>query len=366
MDDVAYMRQAVALARRGTGWTAPNPLVGAVVVKDGKVIGRGYHARCGGLHAERAALADCTVSPRGATMYVTLEPCCHQGRQPPCTDAILAAGIARVVVGSDDPNPLVAGKGLEILRRGGVEVVSGVLREACDALNPVFFHFIRTKRPYVVMKYAMTMDGKIATRTGASRWITGEAARRRVHRDRHRYTAIMAGVGTVLADDPVLNCRIKGGKNPVRIICDTHLRTPLTSQIVRTAGEIPTILATCAEPSLYGPYLDAHCQVWTLPERDGHVDLDALMDRLGSAGIDSVLLEGGGTLNWAALESGIVQRVQAYVAPKLFGGDAKSPVEGQGVALPDQAVALKNTRILRVGEDILLESEVDGSVYGNR
>ena len=366
MDDVAYMRQAVALARRGTGWTAPNPLVGAVVVKDGKVIGRGYHARCGGLHAERAALADCTASPRGATMYVTLEPCCHQGRQPPCTDAILAAGIARVVVGSDDPNPLVAGKGLEILRRGGVEVVSGVLREACDALNPVFFHFIRTKRPYVVMKYAMTMDGKIATRTGASRWITGEAARRRVHRDRHRYTAIMAGVGTVLADDPMLNCRIKGGKNPVRIICDTHLRTPLTSQIVRTAGEIPTILATCAEPSLYGPYLDAHCQVWTLPERDGHVDLDALMDRLGSAGIDSVLLEGGGTLNWAALESGIVQRVQAYVAPKLFGGDAKSPVEGQGVALPDQAVALKNTRILRVGEDILLESEVDGSVYGNR
>ncbi len=366
MDDVAYMRQAVALARRGTGWTAPNPLVGAVVVKDGKVIGRGYHARCGGLHAERAALADCTVSPRGATMYVTLEPCCHQGRQPPCTDAILAAGIARVVVGSDDPNPLVAGKGLEILRRGGVEVVSGVLREACDALNPVFFHFIRTKRPYVVMKYAMTMDGKIATRTGASRWITGEAARRRVHRDRHRYTAIMAGVGTVLADDPMLNCRIKGGKNPVRIICDTHLRTPLTSQIVRTAGEIPTILATCAEPSLYGPYLDAHCQVWTLPERDAHVDLDALMDRLGSAGIDSVLLEGGGTLNWAALESGIVQRVQAYVAPKLFGGDAKSPVEGQGVALQDQAVALKNTRISRVGEDILLESEVDGSVYGNR
>lgn len=366
MDDVAYMRQAVALARRGTGWTAPNPLVGAVVVKDGKVIGRGYHARCGGLHAERAALADCTVSPRGATMYVTLEPCCHQGRQPPCTDAILAAGIARVVVGSDDPNPLVAGKGLEILRRGGVEVVSGVLREACDALNPVFFHFIRTRRPYVVMKYAMTMDGKIATRTGASRWITGEAARRRVHRDRHRYTAIMAGVGTVLADDPMLNCRMKGGKNPVRIICDSHLRTPLTSQIVRTAGEIPTILATCTEPSLYGPYLDAHCQVWTLPERDGRVDLDALMDRLGSAGIDSVLLEGGGTLNWAALESGIVQRVQAYVAPKLFGGDAKSPVEGQGVALPDQAVALKNTRILRVGEDILLESEVDGSVYGNR
>ena len=366
MDDFVYMRQAVALARRGTGWTAPNPLVGAVVVKDGAVIGRGYHARCGGLHAERAALADCTASPRGATMYVTLEPCCHQGRQPPCTDAILAAGIARVVVGSDDPNPLVAGRGLELLRANGVEVETGVLRTECDALNDVFFHYIRTKRPYVVMKYAMTMDGKIATRTGASRWITGEAARRRVHRDRHRYTAIMAGVGTVLADDPMLNCRIKGCKNPVRIICDTRLRTPLTSQIVRTAGEIPTILATCADPSLYGPYLDARCQVWTLPEKDGHVDLCSLMEQLGVAEIDSVLLEGGGTLNWAALASGIVQRVQAYVAPKLFGGDAKSPVEGQGVALPDQAVALKHTRVIRVGEDILLESEVDTDVHGNR
>ena len=367
MDDFAYMRQAVALARRGTGWTAPNPLVGAVVVKDGTVIGRGYHARCGDLHAERAALADCTVSPRGATMYVTLEPCCHQGRQPPCTEAILAAGIARVVVGSDDPNPLVAGKGLELLRTHGVEVVTGVLRAECDALNAVFFHYIRTKRPYVVMKYAMTMDGKIATRTGASRWITGEAARRRVHRDRHRYTAIMAGVGTVLADDPMLNCRIKGCKDPVRIICDTRLRTPLTSQIVRTAGEIPTILATCADPPLYGPYLDALCQVWTLPEKDGHVDLCALMERLGAAEIDSVLLEGGGTLNWAALESGIVQRVQAYIAPKLFGGAAaKSPVAGEGVALPDQAVALKHTRVIRVGQDILLESEVDTDVHGNR
>ena len=366
MEDLDHMRLAVELAKRGTGWTAPNPLVGAVLVKDGTIIGQGWHAKCGELHAERHALQNCTASPRGATLYVTLEPCCHQGRQPPCTDAILEAGIARVVVGSSDPNPLVAGKGLELLRSRGVEVESGVLKSECDALNPVFFHFIQTRRPYVVMKYAMTMDGKIATRTGASRWITGEAARRRVHRDRHRYTAIMAGVGTVLADDPMLNCRIRGCKNPVRIICDTHLRTPLTSQIVRTAGEIPTILATCAEPSLYGPYLDARCQVWTLPERDGHVDLFALMDRLGSAGIDSVLLEGGGTLNWAALASGIVQRVQAYIAPKLFGGDAKSPVEGQGVALPDQAVALKNTRIIRVGEDILLESEVDGSVYGDR
>jgi len=215
-------------------------MVGAVLVKDGEIIGQGWHTRCGELHAEREALKACTQSPAGATLYVTLEPCCHQGRQPPCTQAILDAGIARVVVGSDDPNPLVAGEGLNILREHGIEVEIGVCKEACDALNQVFFHFITTRRPYMVLKYAMTMDGKIATRTGASQWVTGEAARRRVHEDRHRYRAIMAGVGTVLADDPLLTCRMEGGRNPIRVICDTQLRTPLESQIVRTAGEVPT------------------------------------------------------------------------------------------------------------------------------
>ena len=218
------------------------------------------------------------------------------------------------------------------------------------------------------MKYAMTLDGKIATRTGASQWITGEAARSRVHQDRHRYAAIMVGVGTVLADDPLLTCRMEGGRNPVRVICDTHLRTPLESQIVRTAGEIPTILAVGEAASAQAaPYRDAGCQVWVLPERDGHVDLSALMERLGAAEIDSVLLEGGGTLNWAALESGIVQRVQAYIAPKLFGGrDAKSPVAGLGVELPAQAVGLKNITVTPIGEDFLLESEVDTDVHRNR
>ena len=293
MEDLDHMRLAVELAKRGTGWTAPNPLVGAVLVKDGTIIGQGWHAKCGELHAERHALQNCTASPRGATLYVTLEPCCHQGRQPPCTEAILAAGIRRVVVGSMDPNPLVAGKGVELLRTHGVEVETGVLREQCDALNPVFFHYIRTKRPYVVMKYAMTMDGKIATRTGASQWITGEEARQRVHQDRHRYTAIMAGVGTVLTDDPLLTCRMEGGKNPVRIICDTHLRTPLESRIVRTAREVPTILAVCGQRNRYAPYEAAGCRVWDLPCRAGHVDLETLMERLGAEQIDSVLLEGG-------------------------------------------------------------------------
>ncbi|MCF2661920.1 bifunctional diaminohydroxyphosphoribosylaminopyrimidine deaminase/5-amino-6-(5-phosphoribosylamino)uracil reductase RibD [Pseudoflavonifractor phocaeensis] len=368
MTDLYYMRRALELAERGRGWTSPNPMVGAVLVREGRIIGQGWHVRCGELHAERHALKNCTESPKGATMYVTLEPCCHQGRQPPCTDAILEAGIARVVVGSGDPNPLVAGKGLDILRSHGVEVETGVLEEECRALNRVFFHYIQTKRPYVTMKYAMTLDGKIATRTGASQWITGEEARGQVHRDRHFHTGIMVGIGTVLADDPLLTCRMEGGKDPVRIICDTRLRTPLDSRIVRTAEEVLTVIATCcADPARRAPYEAAGCRGLVLPERGGHVDLTALMERLGQMGIDSVLLEGGGTLNWVALESGIVQRVQAYIAPKLFGGGtAKSPVEGLGVETPAQAVRLKNTTVTPVGEDFLLEGDVDTDVYRNR
>lgn len=367
MSDREYMALAVSLAERGRGWTSPNPVVGAVLVKEGRIIGQGWHRRCGGLHAEREALADCRESPAGATLYVTLEPCCHQGRQPPCTDAILASGITRVVVGSPDPNPLVAGGGVELLRSRGVTVETGVLQAECDALNPAFFHYIRTKRPYVTMKYAMTLDGKIATYTGASRWITGEAARRRVHRDRHANAAILAGAGTVLADDPLLNCRMEGGRNPLRVICDTRLRTPPDSRIVRTAGEIPTLLAVGPEAAeRAAPYEAAGCEVCVLPLREGHVDLAALMDLLGAREVDSVLLEGGGTLNWSMLEAGLVQRVQAYIAPKLFGGaEAKSPVGGLGAALPDQAVGLRGLRVTAVGEDILLEGEIDGDVYRN-
>ena len=368
MTDETYMRRAIVLAERGAGWTSPNPMVGAVIVKDGRIIGEGWHRRYGEAHAERNALQSCTESPVGAVLYVTLEPCCHHGKQPPCTDAILEAGIRRVAVGSGDPNPLVVGKGVELLRSHGVTVDTGVLKEECDALNPVFFHFIQTKRPYVVMKYAMTMDGKIATRTGDSRWITGEAARQRVHQDRHRYSAIMAGVGTVLADDPLLTCRMEGGKNPVRIICDSHLRTPPDSRVVRTAREVPTILAAAAPPPERRKALeDAGCQVWDLPGPEGRVDLNALMDRLGARGIDSVLLEGGGTLNWAALHSGIVQKVQAYIAPKLFGGTAaKSPIAGLGVETPAQAVRLVRTTVTQIGEDFLLESEVETDVHGDR
>lgn len=365
MNDQEYMRQALALAERGRGWTSPNPMVGAVIVKDGRVIGEGWHERYGDLHAERNALKHATESVEGATMYVTLEPCCHHGKQPPCTEAIIAAGIHRVVVGSADPNPLVAGKGVAILRSHGISVTENVLRAECDALNEVFLHYIRHKQPFVVMKAAMTLDGKIATHTGASRWVTGEEARAHGHALRHRYAAIMVGVGTVLADDPQLTCRLPGGRNPLRIVCDTHLRTPLDAKLVQTANETPVLIATCeTAPEKRAPYEEAGCKVWVLPEHAGHVDLAALMQRLGEEGIDSVLLEGGGTLNWAALEAGIVQKVYSYVAPKLFGGrDAKTPVEGAGIDTPDEAAQLRITEITRLGEDILIESEVTGHVH---
>lgn len=361
MTDQTYMQMALDLARQGWGWTSPNPMVGAVLVKDGRIIGQGYHSRCGDLHAERAALAACTEDPKGSTLYVTLEPCCHHGRQPPCTEAILEAGIARVVVGSGDPNPQVAGKGLGVLRASGVQVTEGVLEAECRALNDVFFHFISTGRPYAVLKYAMTLDGKLAAYTGASQWITGEEARRHVHQSRGRYRAILVGVGTVLADDPQLTCRIPGGRNPLRIVCDTHLSTPLTAQVVRTAREVPTILATCvADPQAKAPYEDAGCRVLTLPEREKKVDLNALWETLGREGVDSILLEGGSALHWSALEQGLVNKVQAYLAPKLLGGStAKSPIGGQGFPHPDLAVRLKSPVLTRLGDDFLIESEVD-------
>lgn len=360
MTDNEYMARALQLAQRGLGWVSPNPMVGAVIVKDGAIIAEGWHHKCGDLHAERDALKNCTADPRGAAIYVTLEPCCHHGRQPPCTEAIIEAGIKRVIIGSGDPNPLVAGKGLEILREHGIEVTEHVLEDECRALNEVFFHYIQTKTPFVAMKYAMTADGKIAAYTGKSKWISGEESRAHVQTLRHRYRGIMVGLGTVLADDPMLNCRMPEGRNPVRIVCDTKLRTPLGTKLVQTAKDIPTIIATCCtDEEAQKSYLDAACEIISLPEFNGHIDMKALMNELGKREIDSVLLEGGGTLNWSALEAGIVNKVYTYIAPKIFGGaGAKSPVGGQGFPSPAEAVMLKTQSVSRLGDDILIESEV--------
>lgn len=368
MAEEQFMKRAIELAKQGAGWTAPNPLVGAVVVKNGRVIGEGYHRKYGELHAERNALAACTEDPAGATLYVTLEPCCHYGKTPPCTEIIIEKKIAKVVIGSRDPNPKVAGKGARILREHGIEVVEDYMREACDALNPVFFHYITTKTPYVVLKFAMTLDGKIATRTGASKWITGEAARNHVHQLRSRYAGILAGIGTVLEDDPMLNCRIDGAHQPLRIILDSHLRIPMGSRLVRSAKEYP-LLVVCNESarereegaSRIQKLEEAGAKVWTLPEKNGHPDLNVLMQRLGEEKIDSVLIEGGGTVNEAALKAHIVHHVYAYIAPKIFGGeDAKTPVEGSGIRLPQECAKLRLAKITVLLNDMLLEYDVEG------
>lgn len=357
MTEQDYMRRAIDLARKGTGFTNPNPLVGAVIVKEGRIIGEGYHERYGELHAERNAIRHLTESAEGASIYVTLEPCCHYGKTPPCTEAIIENRIARVVIGSRDPNPLVSGKGAAILRAHGIEVVEDFLREECDQLNPVFFHYISTRTPYVVMKYAMTADGKIATKTGASKWITGPEARQEVMKLRHKYRGIMVGIGTVLADDPTLNCRIPGFKSPVRIICDSRLRIPLDSNICKTAGQYRTIVAYAEGEEEKHAQLEA-CGVSCVQVSDtkGRVDLEKLMVYLGEKEkIDSILLEGGGSLNESALKAGIVKEVYAFLAPKIFGGGkGTSPVEGEGVELPSEAYRLDFQSAKQIGKDLMI------------
>lgn len=383
--DESFMRRALDLARNGYGWTNPNPMVGAVIVKDGRIIGEGWHTKCGNLHAEREAFAHCAEDPRGATLYVTLEPCCHWGKTPPCTEAIIGNNIARVVVGAPDPNPLVAGEGVRQLREAGIEVAEKVLLQECLDINKVFFHYIQTKLPYVIVKYAMTLDGKIATKTGASQWITGESARAHVHTQRHRFSAIMVGIGTVLSDDPMLTARLGESKdliaswktesefmedpfpddvlsnNPVRIILDSSLRIPLHAKLVATAKEIPTIIATLSTDEKRVAKLQAHgCDVIVTRSCNGKVDLQDLMEQLGQRGIDSVYVEGGATVHAALIESGLVDEVHAYVAPKIFGGrQAPDPVGGEGVEIPAEALQFSKVATKQLGQDVLFECEVN-------
>ena len=352
--DKKYMERAIELAKKGAGAVNPNPLVGAVIVKDGRVIGEGYHAQYGGLHAERQALENVTESPAGAELYVTLEPCNHTGKQPPCTDAILEAKIKRVYIGSDDPNPLVCGKGVWRLRSAGVEVITHVMKDECDALNKPFFHYITHKTPYIIYKYAMTMDGKICTSTGKSRWISNEASRKAIHVLRDKCTAIMVGIGTVLADDPMLNCRIEGGHDPIRIICDSHLRIPMDCNIVNTANEIKTYVAALKEienekKDKINALKDAGIGTLLLPADDfGHIDVNALVMQLGRMEIDSLLLEGGGQLGWSMFREDLIDEVYTLISPKVFGGTGASPVGGEGIDEVENAAhfTLSDTRIL--------------------
>ncbi len=365
MEDQEYMKMALKLAEKGCGFVAPNPMVGAVIVKNGKVIGSGYHQKYGELHAERNAILSCTEPTEGAAIYVTLEPCCHYGKTPPCTDAIIESGIKTVVIGSEDPNPIVSGKSIDILKEHGINVRTDILKDECHKLNEVFFHYIQTVTPFVVMKYAMTLDGKIATYSGKSKWITNEISREHVHHSRHKYSAIMVGVNTVIADDPMLTCRIPEGRNPKRIICDTNLRTPLTSRIVQSAGEVPTYIATASEDKeKIREFVHRNCKIIHVPKRSEQIDLKILMKKLALEKIDSILLEGGAELNFNALKSGIVNKVQSYISPKIFGGSkAKTPVGGSGIESPSDAFTLANREISFLGDDILIEFEVINNVH---
>lgn len=352
-----YMQLALELAQKGRGKVNPNPLVGAVIVKDEVIIGSGFHEKYGGPHAECNAIKDCSRLPEGATLYVTLEPCCHYGKTPPCTELIIKNKITRVVIGAKDPNPLVSGQGIAILQKHGISVLTGVLEKDCEEMNEIFFHYIKNKTPYVLMKYAMTLDGKIATQLGKSKWITGELARTAVHQTRDMYSGIMVGVNTILQDDPQLTCRIEGGRNPHRIICDTHLHIPLSSKVVESARAVPTYLATCSQDQKkIKRFENMGCRILVVSKEGNYLNLRELMDQLGQEQIDSLLLEGGGTLNFSALKSDIVNKLQVYLAPKIFGGtNAKTPVEGAGVEMPCEAFQFTDRKIRIFGADICLE-----------
>ncbi|WP_291400711.1 bifunctional diaminohydroxyphosphoribosylaminopyrimidine deaminase/5-amino-6-(5-phosphoribosylamino)uracil reductase RibD [Acidaminobacter sp.] len=361
---IQHMQRALELAKLGAGRTSPNPLVGAVIVKEGRVIGEGYHAMYGGPHAEVNAIENASESVEGAEIYVTLEPCSHYGKTPPCALKLIENRFSKVYIAMEDPNPLVAGRGIQMLRKQGIEVEVGLLEEKAKALNEVFIKYITTKKPFCVMKAAMTLDGKIATVTGESQWITSEAAREYVHQLRHELKAIMVGIGTVLKDDPKLTTRLKGkqGRDPIRVVVDSTLKIPLNAKILHLDSDAPTLIATTDRAdSEKATALQSMPGVKLIitPQKDGKVDLDYLMFVLGEQGIDSLLLEGGATLNASALESKIVDKVLMFIAPKILGGqNAPTPVGGSGIEVLENAVRLKGMKAVEIGDDLLIEARI--------
>ena len=368
MSDAGFMALALEQARKGEGRTHPNPAVGAVVVKGGRVVGRGFHEKAGAPHAEVMALREAGRRARGATLYSSLEPCNHHGRTPPCVDAVLSAGIRRVVVGSFDPNPLVSGRGLRRLRRAGVEVVTRVLQEEADGLNGPFFKFMRTGLPWVTLKAAITADGKLATANGDSKWITGAPARLQVHQLRDRVDAVLVGAGTVDADDPQLTARIPGGRNPLRVVLDSSLRLPPARRVF--APDALTVVATAAkEGTARAKRLHAvGVDTWHLPEGEGGVALEPLLRKLAAAGQLHLLVEGGAEVYTSFLRAGLVDEVQLYVAPRLLGTPGMGWVGELGVGRMADALQFRMAALERVGEDarVTLRPAVPFAARGER
>jgi len=357
--DLAYMRGALALARRGLGTTWPNPSVGCVVVHNGRVVGRGVTAPGGRPHAEPLALALAGDLARGATVYVTLEPCNHWGQSPPCTEALIAAGIARVVIGATDPDPRVDGTGIARLAAAGIEVVTGALEVEAKETLAGFATRITRGRPMVTLKLATTLDGRIATADGESQWITGPAARKMAHALRGRHDAVMVGVGTVLADNPDLTCRIPGFRSSpnVRIVADSHLRTPLTSRLATTAGDVPTwfLIRDGTDPARRDAYTDLGATIIPVAASDAGVSLEAALPALGEAGLTRVLVEGGGQLAAALLRADLVDRIAWFHAPSIMGGDGWPGVQAFGVRSLDQMPRFKRDCTTAIGDDMLTE-----------
>jgi diaminohydroxyphosphoribosylaminopyrimidine deaminase/5-amino-6-(5-phosphoribosylamino)uracil reductase len=355
----AFMRAALAEARRGLGRTSPNPAVGAVVVRRGRIVGRGHHAHAGGPHAEVVALRAAGRAARGADLYATLEPCDHFGKTPPCSRAILEAGVRRVFVGSRDPNPLVAGRGLRRLRAHGVEVVPGILTGPCDRLNAAWFTFITAGRPHVTLKAAVTLDGRLAARTGDSRWVTGAEARAWVHRLRDRVDAVLVGAGTARADDPALTVRLPGGRgrDPLRVVLDTDLRLPAALRLFTERSAAPTVVAhACASPRRRR--LPAGVELLRCARGPGGVDLSDLLAKLAARGVTHLLVEGGGAVHARFLEAGLVDEVAVLVAPKILGADGLPLTRGRGPARMADALRLEEVEVERLGDDVLVSGRV--------
>jgi diaminohydroxyphosphoribosylaminopyrimidine deaminase/5-amino-6-(5-phosphoribosylamino)uracil reductase len=361
LQDKKYMRMCFSLAEKACGLTSPNPMVGAVIVKKGKIIGQGYHTRAGAPHAEIAALKQAGPAAAGATLYINLEPCCHYGKTPPCTEAIIKARIAKVVVAMQDPNPLVSGNGLKQLQAAGIVTQHGLLEEEAKKLNEVFTKYITSKRPFMVLKTAMSLDGKIATSSGESQWITGEKARRFAHDLRLSYDAVMVGIGTVLKDDPLLTYRgnAENSKQPIRIIADSSGKIPIESKLLKDPQKARTIIAVTknAIASKLKKLTNAGAEVLLVQADGGRVDLDDLCNKLGSMGITSILVEGGGELNASLIAAHLVDKFLIFVAPKIIGGiRAVSLVQGKGIANLRDAYTCGRFKIKRLGNDLLLET----------
>lgn len=349
------MRRALDLAQRGEGWTAPNPMVGAVIVKDGQVAGEGFHQKAGTPHAEIHALSDAGERAKGATVYVTLEPCCHHGRTPPCTDALIKAEISKVVIAMTDPNPQVAGGGIKQLREAGIEVVTGVLEREAQVLNEVFITQIKFKRPFVALKSALTLDGKTATRTGSSKWITGEDSRDYAHKLRHKYDAILVGIGTVLADDPLLTTRISELKNPMRVVIDSSLKIPLNARVLdKETGSAMIFTSSSGEYSKVRRIEEKGIEIIHCPGENGKVDIISVLNVLYGKGVTSILVEGGSEINGTFFDQHLIDKIYLFAAPKLVGShSASGMIGGLGIEEMKEAVRVEDLTVEKIGEDFL-------------